>query len=94
MVGFGAPAKATTLLNFCGIDSSLLRYVTDSTPAKQGKFIPGTGLQILDPVGSHEPADTFLVLAWNYAPEILRKNLSFTVDGGSWILPIPAPVLL
>lgn len=94
VVGFGAPAKATTLLNFCGIDTSLLAYVTDSTLAKQGKFIPGTGLQILDPTCPDEPADTFLMLAWNYAPQILRKNLSFTVNGGSWIIPIPAPVLL
>ncbi len=94
IVGYGAPAKATTLLNYCGVDSTILRYVVDSTPAKQGRFIPGTGLQILDPVGPVEPADTYLVLSWNYAAEIMRKNVDFTMREGRWLLPIPSPVLL
>jgi len=88
VAGFGAPAKATTLLNYCGINRDMLDYVIDSTPAKQGRFIPGTGLQILTP-DNNDPADTFLILAWNYAAEIMRHN---TVD--HWLLPIPAPVLL
>lgn len=88
VAGFGAPAKATTLLNYCGINSDMLDYVIDSTPAKQGRFIPGTGLQILTPEDC-DPADTFLILAWNYAAEIMRRH---TVD--HWLLPIPAPVLL
>ncbi len=94
VVGYGAPAKATTLLNYCGIDSTMLRYVIDSTPAKQGRFIPGTGLQILKPDLGHEPADTYLLLAWNYAAEIMRKNIAFTAAEGRWLLPIPSPVLL
>ncbi len=94
IVGYGAPAKATTLLNYCGIDSTILRYVVDSTLAKQGRFIPGTGLQILNPVGPVEPADTYLVLSWNYAAEIMRKNVDFTMREGRWLLPIPSPVLL
>lgn len=94
VVGYGAPAKATTLLNYCGIDSTMLQYVVDSTPAKQCRFIPGTGLQILNPVGPVEPADTYLLLSWNYAAEIMRKNVDFTMREGRWLLPIPAPVLL
>lgn len=94
VVGFGAPAKATTLLNFCGIDDTMLMYVIDSTPAKQGRFIPGTGLQILDPARDDEPADTYLLLSWNYAPEIMRGNRSFTMGEGRWIIPIPAPMML
>lgn len=94
IVGYGAPAKATTLLNYCGIDSIVLQYVVDSTPAKQGRFIPGTGLQILNPVGPVEPVDTYCLLSWNYAAEIMRKNVDFTTREGRWLLPIPAPVLL
>ncbi len=94
VVGYGAPAKATTLLNYCGIDSTMLAYIIDSTPAKQGRFVPGTGLQILDPVGPSEPADTYLTLAWNYLPEIMRKNIDFTIGEGRWLVPIPAPMLL
>ncbi len=94
VVGYGAPAKATTLLNYCGIGANLLEYVVDSTPAKQGRYIPGTGLQILKPDPSHEPADTYLLLSWNYAAEIMRKNIAFTAAEGRWLLPIPSPVLL
>jgi novobiocin biosynthesis protein NovU/D-mycarose 3-C-methyltransferase len=94
IVGYGAPAKATTLLNYCGISDSLVSWVVDSTPAKQGRFIPGTGLQILRPEPGNEPADTYLCLAWNYAAEIMRKNIAFTAAEGRWLLPIPAPVLL
>lgn len=94
VVGYGAPAKATTLLNYCGIGSDLVRWVIDSTPAKQGRFIPGTGLQILEPAGGYEPADTFLLLSWNYAAEIMRKNVAFTAAEGRWLLPVPSPVLL
>jgi hypothetical protein len=94
LVGYGAPAKATTLLNYCGIGSNMLDYVIDSTSAKQGRFIPGTGLQILKPDPRYEPADTYLLLAWNYAAEIMRKNVAFTSSEGRWLLPVPAPVLL
>jgi SAM-dependent methyltransferase len=87
VAGYGAPAKATTLLNFCGIDASMLSHVVDTTSAKQGRYIPGTGIPIVDPPGRR--ADTFLLLAWNYARTIMRAN-----PGPRWILPIPSPVLL
>lgn len=98
MIGYGAPAKATTLLNYCGITSDLVSWVVDSTPAKQNRFIPGTGIQILSPetvaadvCGPLARADVALVLAWNYLSEIMRNNKDFT---GSWVSPIPAPVVL
>jgi hypothetical protein len=95
VVGYGAPAKATTLLNFCGIGTELVRYVTDTTEAKQQRYIPGTGLLIVEPGAvAYEHIDTFLLLAWNYTREIMRNEHSFTIDGGHWIIPIPAPTLL
>jgi SAM-dependent methyltransferase len=95
LVGYGAPAKATTLLNFCGLTSEHIDYAVDSTPAKQGRFIPGTGILIKPPTPKVlDPANTVLVLAWNYAPQIMRNNLAFTVRDGRWLIPIPSPVLL
>jgi SAM-dependent methyltransferase len=93
IVGYGAPAKATTLLNFCGLSSNEIEFVVDTTPAKQGRYIPGTGLPIL---AADEPhlVDTYLLLAHNYMAEILRKEKEFTAAGGRWIIPLPAPVIL
>lgn len=88
LAGYGAPAKATTLLNFCGIDASMLRHVVDTTLAKQGRHIPGTGIPIVAP-GERPDPDTYLLLAWNYAGPIMRNN-----PGPRWIVPIPGPVLL
>lgn len=88
VAGYGAPAKATTLLNFCGITSVDLEFVIDTTPAKQGRHIPGTGIPIVAPELAPD-VDTFLCGAWNYLPQIMQNN-----PGRRWIVPIPAPVLL
>jgi len=89
VAGCGAPAKATTLLNFCGLTRNELRLVTDTTPAKQGRYIPGTGIPILAPVEVAGGIDTYLCLAWNYTRTMIRNN-----PRPRWIVPIPAPVLL
>jgi ubiquinone/menaquinone biosynthesis C-methylase UbiE len=95
VAGYGAPAKATTLLNFCGLDRGMLTHVVDTTPAKQGRHVPGTGLRIVAPDGTDvEPPDTLLLLAWNYMPTIIRNYAGFTAAGGRWIVPIPAPVVI
>lgn len=95
VVGYGAPAKATTLLNFCGIDTDLVDCVLDTTEAKQNRFIPGTGLKIHNPSDlSGRDIDTFLLLAWNYTRSIMHNEQQFTADGGRWIVPIPAPMIL
>jgi SAM-dependent methyltransferase len=86
--GYGAPAKATTLLNYCGITARELAYVVDSTPAKQGRYIPGTGIPIV-PEGNSGRPDVWLLLSWNYARQIIANN-----PGQRWIVPIPAPMVL
>ncbi len=88
IAGYGAPAKATTLLNFAGIGAAELEFVTDTTPAKQGRYLPGTGLQILAPDTAPQ-VDAYLLLSWNYAQQIIRGN-----PGRNWIVPFPAPVRL
>lgn len=94
VVGYGAPAKATTLLNFCGIGDDMLLHVTDTTAAKHDRFIPGTGLVIRQPTYEPSAVDTFLLLAWNYLPQIMRNHSEFTARGGRWIAPIPVPTLI
>lgn len=89
LAGYGAPAKATTLLNYCGLTSDSIRFVVDTTVAKQGRHIPGTGIPIVAPADVPQRPDTYVCLAWNYAGTIMRNN-----PGPRWILPIPAPVLL
>jgi SAM-dependent methyltransferase len=90
VAGYGAPAKATTLLNFCGLTGSVIDYVVDSTPAKQGRHIPGTGIPIVAP-GTRRPPGMYLLLAHNYASSILRDNPDYH---GRWLVPVPAPVIL
>lgn len=95
VAGYGAPAKATTLLNFCHLDPVLLGFVMDPAPVKIGRYIPGTAIQIIAPDATMcDPNATVLMLAWNYASAITRQYEMFTVGGGRWIIPFPAPVLL
>lgn len=93
VIGYGAPAKATTLLNFCGLGGADIAHVTDTTVAKQGRYIPGTGIKIVAPSDLDERYTT-LVLAWNYAAPIMRRHADYTARGGRWILPVPSPTVL
>jgi hypothetical protein len=92
IAAYGAPAKLTTLLSFCGLNVSTVRWCVDSTPAKQGRFIPGTGIPIVAPSVTERAANqpsAYLLSAWNYARAIMSAN-----PGNRWIVPIPGPVLL
>ncbi len=84
---YGAPAKATTLLNFCRLDRTVLPWCVDTTPAKQGRHIPGTGIPIYAPHAIMD-ADTYLLAAWTYAGPIMAGN-----PGRRWIAPFPAPAV-
>ena len=95
VVGYGAPAKGNTMLNYCGIDTTLLDYTVDKNPLKQGLFTPGMRL----PVRSTETLladrpDAVLLLAWNFADEILRQQAAYREAGGRFIHPLPEPRLL
>lgn len=92
LAGYGAPAKATTLLNFCGLGRSEIQWVVDTTPSKIGKFMPGTTIQILEPNGDHP--HQYLLFTWNYRSEIIRKEMEFIKNGGKFIIPIPYPVVI
>lgn len=88
VIGYGAPAKGTVLLNYCGIGTDLLSVVLDSTPAKQGLHVPGTHQPILAPSElSRINPDVLLLLAWNHAPEILERERLFRSRGGQFLTP-------
>jgi SAM-dependent methyltransferase len=91
VAGYGATAKSATLLNWCGIDTSHVAWVEDTTPAKIGRFTPGTKIPIRAP---GERPDYYLVLAWNYLGGIMRRERAYLADGGRLIVPGPVPCVL
>ncbi len=88
VLGYGAPAKGTVVLNYCNIGTDLLPAVIDSTPAKQGWHVPGTHQLILPPEAMQsEQPDVLLLLAWNHAAEIQQRESAFAGRGGIFLLP-------
>ena len=90
VVGYGAPGKGNTLLNYCGIRTDFLDYTVDRSAYKQGKFLPGTHIPILAPEKIRETRpDYVLILPWNLKDEIMGQ-LSYIRDwGGRFVVPIP-----
>jgi len=90
IVGYGAPGKGNTLLNYCGIRSDFIEFTVDRNPYKQGKFLPGTHIPILHPSRIDEvKPDYIFILPWNFKDEIIAQ-LGYTRDWGArFIVPIP-----
>lgn len=90
IVGYGASAKGNVLLNYCSITNDLLDYVVDSIPYKQGKYTPGTHLPIYPESRlEKDQPDYALLLSWNFADEILQKQMRYREKGGQFIITIP-----
>ncbi len=95
LIGYGAPGRGNTLLNYCKIGKDILDYVTDESPTRQGKFIPGMHVPIISPENIKKTKPDFaLMLAWSYANEILAKEQEFIKGGGKFILPLPSPKII
>jgi SAM-dependent methyltransferase len=90
VVGYGAPGKGNTLLNYCGIRTDLLDFTVDRNPYKQGQFLPGTHIPIRHPEALEQARpDYILILPWNLKEEIVAQ-LSYTREwGGRCVVPIP-----
>ncbi len=90
IVGYGAPGKGNTLLNYCGIRTDFLDYTVDRNPYKQGKFLPGTRIPILSPDNIRETRpDYVLILPWNFKDEIMQQMSYIREWGGQFVVPIP-----
>lgn len=90
IVGYGAPGKGSTLLNYCGVRGDFIDYTVDRNTYKQGKYLPGVHIPILAPEKIKETKpDYILILPWNLKDEIM-KQLSFVrAWGGKFVVPIP-----
>ena len=96
IAAYGAAAKGATMLNVMGIDTSLVPYVVDKNTYKQGRYMPGTHQEIKDPsiLEERDAPDVLLLLAWNFAEEIMQQQAQFARNGGKFLIPVPSPVLI
>jgi SAM-dependent methyltransferase len=90
IAAYGAAAKAATLLNFVGIGSDTIEYVVDRNPHKHGKYMPGRRIPIVPAEHlSQDQPDHVLLLAWNFADEIMSQQREYRAAGGRFIVPVP-----
>jgi SAM-dependent methyltransferase len=95
VAGYGAAAKGTSLLAYCGIGREDLTYIADRNVHKQGKFMPGARIEIVAPSRiESNPPDYLLILPWNFGDEIRAQQTAFREAGGRFIIPVPTPVIL
>ena len=95
IVGVGAPAKGITLLNYCNIDKNTLEYLTEKSSLKIGKFCPGMHIPVVtDEKLLEDKPDYAIILAWNFAEEIMNNLRKYKKSGGKFLIPIPTPKIV
>ena len=95
ILGYGATAKSTTVLNYCNIDHNIIDFFVDTTPDKINKFMPGKKIMIKKYTKSiYKNADFFFLGAWNFKKEIFKKEKKFIKNGGKFIVHVPSPKII
>ena len=95
IAGYGAPAKGNTLLNYYGIGPDTLLFLVDRNELKHGLYSPGMHVSVVAPSRILETKpDYLLLLAWNFADEIIEQQKEYRKRGGKFILPIPKPAII
>jgi len=90
VVGYGAPAKGNTLLSFLEIGPEIVSYIADRSLLKQGRYTPGTHIPVVSPERLIvDQPDYVLLLAWNFAEEVLAQQMEYRNRGGKFIIPVP-----
>ena len=95
IVGYGAPAKGNTLLNYFGITTKHLDYIIDDSVYKQGLLTPGAHIPVVSPTQlTKQLPDYILILAWNFAESIIQKYSYLKKKGLKFIVPVPSPKII
>ncbi|MBH5320632.1 methyltransferase domain-containing protein [Paenibacillus sp. GSMTC-2017] len=95
IVGYGAPAKGNTLLNYCGLDSDYIDYTVDRNPHKQGRYLPGSRIPIFSPERIKETKPNYVfIFPWNLKDEIISQTSFIRQWGGKWIIPVPKAIII
>jgi hypothetical protein len=90
LAGYGAPAKATTLMYHFGIGPNIIDFISDDAPLKQGLFTPGLHIPVLSSNAIYEEKpDYIILLAWNFTPQIIKRHQVYLDNGGHFIVPLP-----
>jgi hypothetical protein len=90
VAGYGAPAKASTLLAYCGLGPGDVAWIADRNPLKHGRTTPGTGIPIagVEQIDERRP-DVLILFAWNFAGEIMTQLSGYAQAGGRFLIPVP-----
>jgi hypothetical protein len=95
IAGFGAPTKATTLMAHFGLDETMLDFIVDDNPLKQGLFTPITHIQVLSSEELYiQKPDYLLILAWNFSQPIMKMHKKYSSNIGNFIIPMPEPKVI
>jgi hypothetical protein len=95
VAAYGAAAKGTVLLNAARVDARTIEFVADKNPHKQGYYMPGVHIPIVAPeVIPDRMPDYLLILAWNFADEVMRQQSDYAARGGRFIVPVPEPTIV
>ena len=95
IIGYGATAKATTVLNYCKINEKIIDYFVDTTPDKANRYMPGTKIKIFKYNEKLINKANYIFLgAWNFKDEIFKKEISFIKKGGKFITHVPKPKII